>query len=47
MKRFTNVSQYLLNINISYARGWEEALRRFDAFEDHQQKKRRNILRVA
>jgi hypothetical protein len=47
MKRYTTVRNYLLMVNMSYAKGWEESMRLFDDFEKDIRKKKRPMMRVA
>jgi len=41
MRRFANVNHYLLMINLSYAKGWEKAVRHFEELEKTQKPYRR------
>jgi hypothetical protein len=45
MKRST-VRNYLLMVNMSYARGWEESLRLFEEFEKDFGKRKRSRLQM-
>lgn len=46
MKRFTTVRNYLLMVNMSYARGWEESIRTFDEVEKNIRKKKRPAMQM-
>lgn len=43
MKRFTTVRHFLMIINMSYARGWEESVRTFDEVEKDTRKKKKPL----
>lgn len=46
MKRFTTVRNYLMIVNMSYARGWEESIRTFDEVEKNIRKKKRVVVQM-
>jgi hypothetical protein len=46
MKRFTTVRNYLLMVNMSYARGWEESIRTFDEVEKSIRKKKKPVMQM-
>ncbi|MDF9794807.1 hypothetical protein OKW21_000070 [Catalinimonas alkaloidigena] len=46
MKRFTTVRNYLLMVNMSYARGWEESIRLFDEVEREFRKKKKSSMQI-
>ncbi|MEK6482243.1 hypothetical protein WJR50_32185 [Catalinimonas sp. 4WD22] len=46
MKRFTTVRNYLLMVNMSYARGWEESIRLFDEVERELRKKKKPAMQL-